>query len=755
MTRISTLVVYLVAIILLSSCGGDDIKDLESNSARTIDSGYVLKVTLVNSVDSLGTTSISSSAPGNLLISLTRYDDPIQSGIINVSTTEGVLSPSNGAVLTNDAGQTSIRLSPNNQEGAGTVTARYFSEDLNRNVSVSLNFFISEISATIESELVVSLSFSGTATAANTIRGDAPGTATARVTDDSGEPLTNTLVTFSVTNLALSPSSGQVLTDSQGLATINVLASGFIGVGSITASVNQSDAIYSATTNVSIESPNIDFGYSDGVTFTEGILGLTNTTLSAGGTTSITASIIDEDGALFDEPVSVSFSSPCAVATRASLDASVSTNTGSATATYRANGCVGTDRITATLDFAGTVFTAFVDVTVSDDSAGSIVFLEASPQTIVIQGTGTQGLLESSTVSFRVLGVRGEPLANQQVDFELTSTVGGIELDPISATSDAEGRVFTTVSSGSVSTSVVVRATLTDENISTQSTQLVVSTGVPDQDSTTISVSQLNPEAWHYDGEEITVTVRAADQFNNLVPDGIGFTFTTEGGAINPSCSTINGSCSVTWVAQNPKPANGLATIMVTATGGESFQDENGNGVFDDGDILSDLSEAFRDDNSNGIRDAGEPYVDYNVNGVFDSANGLYDGPTCADSARCASATGVTVRDSIVIAMSGSFANVTFTPDDSNTYTSGSNIRVVFSDLNGNSLPGGTEISITSEIGTLVGESQYIVPNTIAPLGINFSVLRASTENFDVVTFTTTTPNGDESVDTYSINYVP
>ena len=70
----------------------------------------------------------------------------------------------------------------------------------------------------------------------------------------------------------------------------------------------------------------------------------------------------------------------------------------------------------------------------------------------------------------------------------------------------------------------------------------MISTGVPDQDSLSIATSIQNPEAWDIFGQEVTVTGYAADQFNNPVPDGIRLAFTTEGGTIDPSCITQNGT---------------------------------------------------------------------------------------------------------------------------------------------------------------------------------------------------------------------
>ena len=91
---------------------------------------------------------------------------------------------------------------------------------------------------------------------------------------------------------------------------------------------------------------------------------------------------------------------------------------------------------------------------------------------------------------------------------------------------------------GNVATTVRVTATVVGLSIGTQSDQLTVTTGIPDQDSTSLSIETLNPEAWNRDGIVDTVTIRLSDRFNNPVPNGTAVTFTTEGGQIVSQCLT-------------------------------------------------------------------------------------------------------------------------------------------------------------------------------------------------------------------------
>ncbi|MGI2157804.1 hypothetical protein [Shewanella baltica] len=338
-------------------------------------------------------------------------------------------------------------------------------------------------------------------------------------------------------------------------------------------------------------------------------------------------------------------------------------------------------------------------------SVGSIFFLEALPEVIRLKGTGGA---EASTVKFKVMDKNGIPVSNQRVNFSLNTKVGDIILDPDFATTNSQGIVQTVVNSGSVSTSVRVTAVVAGSTpaISSQSNQLVISTGLPDQDSFSLSASNLSPEGWDHDGIEVDVTARLADAFNNPVPDGTAVSFTTEGGVIAPSCLTVNGACSVKWTSQNPRPTGdtlamqgkepslgaglgqpygGRVTILATAIGEESFPDTNSNGRFDASEVADflnkqdvsgnsyDLSEAFVDHNEDhffnpsvaGGQAGGdaEVFTDFNSNGVYDQADGLYNGSLCqldangSKHAGCAAGnTSLNVRASLVLVMSGSDA---------------------------------------------------------------------------------------------------
>ena len=235
-------------------------------------------------------------------------------------------------------------------------------------------------------------------------------------------------------------------------------------------------------------------------------------------------------------------------------------------------------------------------------------------------------------MTFKVVDIALAGLANQTVTFGLTTSAtstGGITLDgapiaiggTISRQTGADGTVAITVQSGTLPTSVWVTASL--GTLTTQSNQLVISTGRPAQDSFSLSATTLNIDGGNVDGVETTLTVRAADRMANIVADGTTINFIAEGAQIRgqPSVGTGGtgrpsppvprsmGTCSVTLVSAEYRPRNdsepsGLATanrVTVTAytLGEESFVDANGNNVWDSGETWDDLGDVFVDNNEN------------------------------------------------------------------------------------------------------------------------------------------------------------
>ena len=97
--------------------------------------------------------------------------------------------------------------------------------------------------------------------------------------------------------------------------------------------------------------------------YPEAVLGIY---LQAGGSASLTVTFVDSNNVLVGDSITVTFTSACAAGGLANIvEASITTVTGGATATYSATGCSGSDTITATANVNGTVLTASGSVTVA------------------------------------------------------------------------------------------------------------------------------------------------------------------------------------------------------------------------------------------------------------------------------------------------------------------------------------------------------------------------------------------------------
>ncbi len=520
--------------------------------------------------------------------------------------------------------------------------------------------------------------------------------------------------------------------------------------------VGTSTAGAGATTSLG----SVSMGFGTGAGFQAGIIGIGVASLAAGGSTSMTVNFVLSDGTLFTDPVDVTFSSPCIAAGTATVAINpVTAANGQADGSFAASGCSGDDVVTATATVSGSVLTATGTITVAAASVGSIQFISATPELIGLSGTGGLGISETSVVIFRVVDSTGGPVAGTDVDFTLSTSVGGITLTPPTATSDASGNAQTVVNSGTVSTSVRVNADVVGATpaIGTQSSVLVVSTGLPDQDSFSWAVQCPNIEAWNYNGVENDITVQLADRFQNPVPDGTAVTFNAEGGSVESNCQTTtsatqSGFCTATWTSANPRPANGRVTVLATAIGEESFVDANGNGTFDGApDTFTDLPERFRDDNESGDYDVGEFFLDFNQSGTYNNpapppggtGNGLFNGLLCQPapgSGECATSQTLGIGTGGVIIMSGSTA---FIADDvGGTLAAPGTVTFTIGDLHAQPMPAGTDVKLTANNGSIVGPSSYTVGCTSfdGPLGFSFVVDADGTSDSGAGVLEVTTP---------------
>lgn len=577
-----------------------------------------------------------------------------------------------------------------------------------------------------------------TSVARTSVASGSPATLSATVKNASGNIVANAVVTFSTdaTFGSFTPTSGTALTNSSGVATVTLNAGDTQGAATVTATSQLSADQNGGTAASATQTLNYASGGTSGITLSAPAFGANP--LSAYGTTSVSVTVTGTTS-----PLSVTFASGCASTGKAILTSTVTTIGGVATASYRDNGCAGSDIVTASV----LGLSASSTLTVTAPSAGSIQFVSALPTSIALKGTGGAGRQEFSTVTFKVVDTGGNPIGGKTVNFGLSTSVGGVVFGSTGTTtataiSDATtGNVVAIVNAGTQSTPVRVSATIAGTSLSTQSDQLVISTGIPAQSGFSVSASVHNMEGWNYDGTTSTITARLADHFSNPVPDGTAVSFRAEGGAIGPSCNTVGGACSVTMTSQNLRPTNGRVTVLAYAIGEEAFTDSGaGNGLAEVGEakdsngVSSDLGEAYVDFDEDGVKDASEPSVDYNGNGTYTGPDGKYNGVLCNKAADpnslfCSSNQSLHVGNfgtnsptvivfsssQAVISISGgggAIALPTCTPGAGGSVGNSRNVTVTVLDVNGNAMPAGTTVAFSSTNGTITSASSYIVPDT-------------------------------------------
>ncbi|MCC1496917.1 Ig-like domain-containing protein [Alcanivorax sp. 1008] len=546
------------------------------------------------------------------------------------------------------------------------------------------------------------------------IRADRAGIFSVTVTD-SGVPVANRVVNFSVTLGLLVPSSGTALTDANGVARVTLQAGEASGAGGIEASYEgatftsyyQIDAGDGGGTP---EEPPVTetllFGNGSGVGFTEGELAVSATSTGVGSSVSVQASIVVDPGnALWTGGIAqVNFSSDCVDSGFAQIDSPRTAVGGNVSTTYEpATNCTS-DVIRATVTLGGEAQAAVSpQITVAQSPSSSISFLEADPTVIGLKGAAQAGVPEESVMTFLVRNQNGEPVGSGvSVEFEVTAGAGGFDITSgLIGSTNANGEARVTVTSGTVPTIGSVRARVVGSNPEILGTGSVsVQVGLPEQERFSIATEFLNPGVGNRVAQEVPVVISLQDRMGQLVADGTLVNFTTELGGITPSCETIDGVCNVTWTSPGitvnkydatraaracgapeffsgtalDRIKNGLVadmpcgvhdrfgrtTITAWTVGEESFDDAvNRNNVFDLTEEWRALPEAFRDDNETGVRtsapqSAANDFMDFDEDGQYTPAGTLFRGLSCSAAAKAAGhcASLANVRTSTTMALS-------------------------------------------------------------------------------------------------------
>ena len=684
MTQSKRLLAVLFGSLLLAACGGGGAKDLSGGGDDDNGGGGdntktpALSISTYSCTDAANNVGCSSTiqlpAEKTNRVQVTLVDGDgkaIANTAVSATTDVGTLSPAKA--LTDSSGVAVFLLTAPaaNTSGAGTITASYTGSDAST-ITKSLSFaFVPGQTSSDDYQLSLRLMVCddladlSTCTEQSRLPTERASLIEATLLDPSGTPMADQIINATATQGAITPSSSR-LTDNDGKATFQLASTSSSAetAGSVTVSATVKTGELSA-------SKNYQFGASDlDITLTSD-----KTTLSAGSVAVLTATVT-QNGAAYNYPIEITFSSSCASANKATLDTQVTAQQGTAISTYKGTtdnyACSGNDTITASA--AGLNDVATVTINNITAETRSISAATPKPEFIYLRGSGKD---EKATVTFTLLDAQAKPVSGKQLNFSFGGKISNnvnyqdYSLSPTSATTNKDGQATVTVNSGNLPTPISVVAVLDgNTEIRAASSQIGVGIGYADDNSVSFSADSYNINGADYDGEEAKITLHLADRFNNPVADGTKVYFTTEGGSIKGDltsdsgdatgvCSTKSGVCTATLTSQEPRTADGRITVSAYVAGEESFKDLNGNGIFDKGELqgvadddtifdvpdyvrsYKDVGERFMDKNVDDATDANgfgdvdhylvnvDTFEDLNANGIRDLGDGVYTGLVC------------------------------------------------------------------------------------------------------------------------------
>lgn len=600
---------------------------------------------------------------------------------------------------------------------------------------------------------------------------------------EDGTPVTQKRVDISGDPAKVAfPEGNSQLTDAQGIADVKVARAALTVNGAGTLNVNAAISAVSDTSGV-VETTVVNgiLDYQVG----QANIGLTRLNLGTGGLPaygnrpiSVVATI--NGVAAANSPVQVTFNASCGTVTPSTVSTD---STGTAATTYSASlaTCAGTT-VTVSASAVGATPVSGT-VAVAAPIATNVQFVTTTPQLIYLKDSvGTT----QAQVVFKVVDSSGNPLPNNKLRLSLSNSATGVSLETVGntaavdLTTDSLGLVSAKVFSGTVPTSVNIKATLLDVNnavtsIFSNSNLLTVASGRATQSSLSLAATKLSIEALNLDGETTVLTLSMADRQGNPVPPGTQVNFVSESGVLLPPVCFVppvtpatasspaipTSSCTVSLRAQGTRPLNGRVSILAYVAGEEDFTDVNGNNVYDAGEQFDDLGRAYRDDNLKGVRDTTRQGLTVNItNNQYDT--GEFQQPRVGTDA-CVPGVGckgdglwgaADVRRQATIVFATSTARI----QESLLSTGG--IKVTITDgntSNNNSMPTGSVVSAATidltkdnnKVCSIAGENSVTILNSLEATITDFGF--KDCDPGDAVTIKVTTPRGTATSRTFPL----
>lgn len=248
------------------------------------------------------------------------------------------------------------------------------------------------------------------------------------------------------------------------------------------------------------------------------------------------------------------------------------------------------------------------DIVAPDLRLAVIQTARTGPKNVVLAGVEAEeivvtesGGIESTDITYAVVDSTGAPIdlgSAVEVTFRFGARPGGgEELYPMAATTGADGRVSTTLHSGTIAGVVQVVAEIShgSSTIRSQPVSIAIHGGLPDQEHFGVGPTTFNVPFVTF-GIQDTINAFVGDKYGNIVEPGTRVYFSTTGGMIEGSAVTDEqGRASVLLITNNPYPdahpvyGPGYATITARTA------DENGQTISTEATVLMSRESSISD----------------------------------------------------------------------------------------------------------------------------------------------------------------
>lgn len=503
---------YTVALALTDQ-GGETDRDLSSDNPLT------LTATVVDQ---------DGAALADTLITFTLSNENL-----------AVFSNDTGTARTNDSGVATINLTAGTATGDGEITAT-----LPDTTTGTTTFSATGSGAPGTTEYTLSMALVDAGGEADRdLTTENPLTLNVTVTDQNGAPLTDSLVTFSLSNsdIALfSNDTGTARTDDSGLATIGLLVGASAGDGAVTATLEngtaQSTTFSSAGASVVTEVPAEMEFYASSVL------------LPSSGSDSVELiALVKNSQSVLMEGVAVSFSAPASAGVEIQQVDDVTLENGTATALLSTSNNAGNRLVTVTATAGEVVRT---------------IDIEIEGTKVTINGSRSITINDSSVLTLRVQDSDGTNIPNQSIS--LSYDIGTLSATEVTTGTNGQASViFTGSESGTATISGTALGSTTTFTVTVQEDDFSFTT-LPTEE---VAVA---PDDSYEAADYTTLTVTWNK--DNAAFAGGDVTFTASRGDIRPGDET--GTTDASGQVSFDIASTNAGVSSVTATGSDGAGNE-------------------------------------------------------------------------------------------------------------------------------------------------------------------------------------